>query len=199
GHGGHGAMPHLCRDPLVAAAQIVLALQTIVAREVDPIESAVVSVTQIHGGDAYNVIPQRALITGTVRSFMPDIRALLEQRIAEVARGIGTSLGMEVGIDYELGYPPTVNSDLETDLAAAAAAEIVGEDRVERAPPPVMGAEDFAFMLEKKPGSYIFIGNGGGDDAPMVHHPAYDFNDEVLAYGASYWARLVERELPRAG
>ena len=199
GKGGHGAMPHVSRDPLVAAAQIVVALQTIVSREVDPVESAVVTVTQIHGGDAYNVIPQSALMTGTARSFQPAIRAMLEQRVRAITEGIGTTLGMSVEVDYEFGYPPTVNAELETEIAAAAATEIVGEDRIDRAPPQVMGAEDFAFMLEKKPGSYIFIGNGGGDDAPMVHHPAYNFNDEALPYGASYWAKLIERELPRTG
>jgi amidohydrolase len=199
GHGGHGAMPHVSRDPLVAAAQIVTALQTIVSRQVDPVESAVVTVTQIHGGDAYNVIPQSAFLTGTCRSFQPAIRTLLERQVKRISEGIGTSLGIRVEVDYELGYPPTVNSEAETEVAAAAAAEIAGEDKVDRAPPQVMGAEDFAFMLEQKPGSYIFIGNGGDEDSPMVHHPAYDFNDEALPFGASYWARLVERELPRAG
>jgi amidohydrolase len=198
GAGGHGAMPHVARDPLIAAAHIVVALQTIVARQIDPIESAVVTVTQIHGGDAFNVIPQTALLTGTARSFLPAIRDLLEERISGIAGGIGETLGIGVETDYERGYPPTINSEVETEIAAAAAAEVAGEDKVERNPPPVMGAEDFAFMLEQKPGSYIFIGNGGGPEAPMVHNPAYNFNDEALPFGASYWARLVERELPRA-
>jgi len=198
GAGGHGAMPHHSRDPLVAAAQVVTALQTIVARQVDPIEQAVVSVTQIHGGDAFNVIPQSAFLAGTLRSFTPEVRALLQRRVEEIARGVGTTLGVEVAVRYEPGYPPTVNHEDETEIAAAAAAEVAGEDRIERDPPRVMGAEDFAFMLEHKPGSYIFIGNGGGPDAPMVHNPNYDFNDEALPYGASYWARLVERVLPAA-
>ncbi len=194
GQGGHGAMPDIARDPLVAAAQIVLALQTIVSRNVDPVKQAVVSVTQIHGGDAYNVIPQTAMIAGTCRSFAPEIRDLLERRIAAISHGVGEALQVEVDVAYERGYPPTVNSEAETALAADAAAEVVGEARVDRMTPPVMGAEDFSYMLEQRPGSYIFMG-GGRPDAPL-HSPQYDFNDETLSVGASYWARLVERLLP---
>jgi amidohydrolase len=194
GQGGHGAMPHITRDPLPAAAQIVLALQTVVARNVDPVQQAVVSVTQIHGGDAYNVIPQSALIAGTTRSFAPEVRDLLERRVGAIAHGVGEALQIEVDVRYERGYPPTVNSEIETGLAADAAAEVVGEDRIDRATPPVMGAEDFAYMLEQRPGSYIFLG-GGRPEAPL-HSPQYDFNDEALTIGASYWARLVERLLP---
>jgi hippurate hydrolase len=194
GQGGHGAMPHITRDPLPAAAQIVLALQTIVARNVDPVKQAVVSVTQIHGGDAYNVIPQTALIAGTCRSFAPEVRDLIERRVGAIAHGVGEALQIEVDVRYERGYPPTVNSEVETDLAADVAAEVVGDDRVDRATPPVMGAEDFAYMLEQRPGSYIFLG-GGRPEAPL-HSPQYDFNDEALTIGASYWARLVERLLP---
>jgi len=194
GQGGHGAMPHITRDPLPAAAQIVLALQTIVARNVDPVKQAVVSVTQIHGGDAYNVIPQTAMIAGTCRSFAPEVRDLIERRVGAIAHGVGEALQIEVDVRYERGYPPTVNSEVETDLAADVAAEVVGDDRVDRATPPVMGAEDFAYMLEQRPGSYIFLG-GGRPEAPL-HSPQYDFNDEALTIGASYWARLVERLLP---
>ena len=196
GRGGHGAMPHHACDPVVAGAQIVSALQTIVARNADPIERAVVSITQFHAGDADNVIPQTAFLGGTARSFTPEMRDLLERRLGEIARGVGQALGVEVVVSYERGYPPTVNSEAETELAARAAAAVVGEDKVDRAPAPVMGAEDFAFMLEQRPGSYIFIGNGGGEDAPMVHHPRYNFNDEVLPFGASYWSKLVEQLLP---
>jgi hippurate hydrolase len=194
GQGGHGAMPEIARDPLVAAAQIVLAMQTIVARNVDPAKQAVVSVTQIHGGDAYNVIPQTAMIAGTCRAFEPEVRDLLERRITAIAHGVGEALQIEADVRYEPGYPPTVNSEAETRLAADAAAEIVGEDRVDRAVTPVMGAEDFSFMLEQRPGSYIFMGSGR-EEAPL-HSPQYDFNDEALTVGASYWARLVERLLP---
>jgi hippurate hydrolase len=196
GRGGHGAMPHHACDPVVAGAQIVSALQTIVARNADPIDRAVVSITQFHAGDTDNVIPQTAMLGGTARSFSPQMRDLIERRLGAIARGIGQALGVEVAVTYERGYPPTVNSEAETELAARAAAAVVGEDQVDRAPAPVMGAEDFAFMLERRPGSYIFIGNGGGEDAPMVHHPRYNFNDEALPFGASYWSKLVEQLLP---
>jgi hippurate hydrolase len=196
GRGGHGAMPHHACDPVVAGAQIVSALQTIVARNADPIDRAVVSITQFHAGDTDNVIPQTALLGGTARSFTPAMRDLIERRVGEIGRGIAQAMGVEAAVDYRRGYPATVNSAAETELAANAAAAVVGDERVDRAASPVMGAEDFSFMLEQRPGSYIFIGNGGDDDAPMVHHPQYDFNDEVLPYGASYWAKLVEQLLP---
>jgi amidohydrolase len=196
GAGGHAATPHLCRDPVVAAAQITLALQTIVARNLDPVEQGVISVTQIHGGDADNVIPQQTTLSGTIRSFKPEVRELLARRLGEIARALGDGLGVEAAVEHVSGYPPTVNTLAATELAAAAAAEVAGEERVERDAPPVMGAEDFAYMLEQRPGCYLFIGNGGGPDAPMLHNPGYDFNDEALTFGASYWARLVERLLP---
>jgi amidohydrolase len=196
GAGGHAATPHLCRDPVVAAAQITLALQTIVARNLDPIEQGVISVTQIHGGDADNVIPQQTTLSGTIRSFTPEVRELLPRRLGEIARALGGGLGVEAAVEHFSGYPPTVNTAAATELAAAAAAEVAGEAQVERDAPPVMGAEDFAYMLEQRPGCYLFIGNGGGPDAPMLHNPGYDFNDEALTFGASYWARLVERLLP---
>ena len=196
GRGGHAAMPHQCRDPLVAAAQIVIALQSIVARNVDPVQRAVVSVTQVHGGDTFNVIPETAMLTGTVRSFLPEVRDLLERRLREIATGLGAALGVGVEIEYQRGYPPTVNTEAETELAALAAAEVAGADKIDRAREPTMGAEDFAYMLEQRPGSYVFIGNGGGEDTPMLHSPHYDFSDDALPYGASYWARLVERALP---
>ena len=196
GSGGHGAMPHACRDPLVAGAQIVSALQTIVSRQVDPVESAVVSVCQFHAGAIDNVIPQTATLSGTARSFLPEVRDLLERRIVEIGHGVAAALGIKAEAVFERGYPPTVNTEAPTELAAGAAVDVVGAERVNREPPQVMGAEDFAFMLEKRPGAYVFIGNGGGPDAPMVHNPAYDFNDEALPLGASYWSRLVERLLP---
>lgn len=196
GVGGHAAMPHFCRDPLVAGAQIIIALQSIVARNLDPIEQAVISATQMHAGDAYNVIPRDAMITGTARSFAPAVRDLLERRIGEIAKSVAEALEVEIDVQYERGYPPTVNSSAETELAAVAAAEVGGQERVDRDPPRVMGAEDFSYMLEQRPGCYIFMGNGGDDDAPMLHSPDYDFNDEALPYGASYWARLAEHILP---
>jgi hippurate hydrolase len=196
GQGGHGAMPHLCRDPMVAGAQIVMALQTVVARNLDPVAQGVISITQFHGGEADNVIPQEATLRGTIRSFAPDVRDLLERRVGEIARNVAEAHQVSAAITYTHGYPPTVNSEAETELAAAAAADVVGEDRVDRAVAPVMGAEDFAYMLEQKPGAYIFMGVGDDDAAPMLHSPDYDFNDEALPYGASYWARLVEQQLP---
>jgi hippurate hydrolase len=189
-------MPHLCRDPLVAAAQIVMALQTIASRNVDPVAQGVVSITQCHGGDADNVIPEEVTLRGTCRSFAVEVRDLLERRIDEVARGVAAAHQVAVEVTYMRGYPATVNSEAEAELAADAAAEVVGEGRVDRAVAPVMGAEDFAYMLEQRPGAYIFMGGGGDDDAPMLHSPHYDFNDEALPCGASYWARLVERLLP---
>ncbi len=196
GRGGHAATPHLCQDGIVAGAAIVSALQTIVARNCDPIEQAVVSVTQFHAGDAFNVIPETVQLVGTARSFSPTVRQLLAARIGQLAEGIAAAHGVTATYRFIEGYPPTVNSAAETERAAEVAAEIVGAERVDPATPPVMGAEDFAFMLQRRPGSYIFIGNGGGEDAPMLHNPNYDFNDEILPIGASYWARLAERLLP---
>jgi hippurate hydrolase len=196
GQGGHAAAPHRCKDPVIAAAQMITAIQTAVSRNADPIDNAVVSITQIHGGDAYNVIPERVSLGGTVRCFTPTMRSLLQQRLGEIVEHVGRALDVTTHFAYETGYPPTVNSDAETDLAADAAIDVAGADRVERDTPPVMGAEDFAFMLMERPGSYIFIGNGGDDSAPMLHNPGYNFNDEALPVGASYWARLVERLLP---
>jgi hippurate hydrolase len=196
GKGGHAAAPHLCRDPLIAGAQIALAAQTIISRNADPIEQGVVSVTQLHGGDALNVIPESAMLAGTARSFTPAIRGLLEERLRRIAPLIAEAHQTEAVVEFRRGYPATVNSEAETALAAEAAAEIAGEDKVDRETPPVMGGEDFAFMLEKRPGSYIFIGNGGDGNTPMLHNAGYDFNDESLPHGASYWARLVERLMP---
>ncbi|MEM7041630.1 MAG: M20 aminoacylase family protein [Pseudomonadota bacterium] len=196
GKGGHAAAPHLCLDPLITAAQIATTMQTIVSRNTDPVENGVVSITQIHGGDALNVIPEFAMLAGTARSFTPEVRNLLEHRIQEIPGHIARAHMIEAEVDFRRGYPPTVNSEAETGLAADTAAEICGEDKVDRDTPPVMGGEDFAYMLEKRPGSYIFIGNGGDETTPMLHNPGYDFNDETLPHGASYWARLVERLLP---
>jgi hippurate hydrolase len=189
-------MPHITRDPLPAAAQIVLALQTIVARNVDPVKQAVVSVTQIHGGDAYNVIPQTALIAGTARSFAPEVRDLLERRVGAIAHGVGEALQIEVDVRYERGYPPTVNKEHETRIAAAAAARVVGESLVSTEMVPIMGSEDFAFMLQERPGAYIGIGNtGNGRGKAMLHNPRYDFNDDALTVGVEYWAELAESQL----
>ena len=198
GKGTHAALPHLGHDPMVAAAHMVTGLQTLVSRNTHPLESAVVSVTQIHGGDTWNVIPDEAVLRGTVRSFKTELQDAIEAGIRRVAAGIASALGTSAEVRYERRYPPTVNSEKETEIAAAIAADVVGDANVNRGLLPTMGSEDFAFMLQAKPGCYVFIGNGTGDKAVGLHNPHYDFNDEILAIGASYWARLVERTLTKA-
>ncbi|MBM3644860.1 MAG: amidohydrolase [Alphaproteobacteria bacterium] len=198
GVGAHGAMPHHGIDPVLVGAHIVTALQSIVARNVDPMDTAVVSTTQIHAGDAWNVIPQECVLRGTVRTFKAAVQDAIEKRIERIARQVAAGFGAEVvKWRYERRYPATVNSENETSIAAAAAAQLVGEGNVNRNPTPAMGSEDFAWMLLKRPGCYIWIGNGDGEGSCMVHNPGYDFNDEILPIGASYWATLVERELAR--
>ncbi len=198
GRGGHAAMPHLAIDPVVAAAQVVGGLQTIASRQVHPLQSAVVSVTQIHGGDTWNVIPDSVVLRGTTRSFSPAVRDELEPAIRRIAEGVCRACGAEVEIRYERRYPPTLNAAAETEIAASAAAAIVGAGNVERDLLPSMGAEDFAFFLERKPGAYIWIGNGSAADGGLLHNPHYDFNDAILPLGASYWVRLAETVLAKA-
>ncbi len=196
GRGSHGAMPHQSIDPVVIAAQIVVALQTIVSRNVKPLDAAVVSVTQIHGGDTWNVIPDRVVLRGTTRCFQREVRDHLERRIREIASNIAVAFGGTAATRYERRYPALVNEPDAVARAIAAASEIVGDHtRVAAEAEPVMGSEDFAFMLEKRHGAYIMIGNGGGDGGCMLHNARYDFNDAILPIGASYWARLVERSL----
>ena len=195
GTGAHGAMPHLGLDPVVAAAQIVTGLQSIVARNVDPLEAGVVSVTKIHGGDAFNVIPQSVDLAGTVRTFKPEVRDLIAANIQRIAESTAASFGIKATVKVEGRFPATVNTAEETARAEAAAADVVGADRVHRDLAPCMGSEDFAYMLQARPGSYIWIGNGTGPGGCFLHNPGYDFNDEILPIGASYWATLVEREL----
>ena len=192
GRGAHAAMPHLGFDPIVAAAQIVSALQTIAARNIDPLDSCVVSVTRFDAGTTNNMIPQTAQLLGTTRTLLPATRDLAERRITEIAKGVGGALGVTVEVDYVRGYPPTINHAEQTDFAAAVARKVVGEERVATNVAPMMGAEDFSFMLEARPGAFIFIGNG---DTAGLHHPGYDFNDAALPYGMSYWAQLVETAL----
>jgi hippurate hydrolase len=194
GKGAHAAMPHEGTDPVVVAAQIVTALQTIVSRNTHPLESAVISVTQIHGGDTWNVIPDEVVLRGTTRTFKPEIQDLVERRMREVAESLCAAHGAAMRWRYERRYPATVNAGAETETAASVLSEIVGEENVRRDVLPSMGSEDFAFMLQEKPGSYVWIGNGGSAN---LHNAGYDFNDEILPLGASYWARLVERVLAR--
>jgi hippurate hydrolase len=193
GRGGHAAAPHAGVDPIVAGAQIVTALQTIVSRNIDPLDSCVVSVTRFEAGTAFNVIPQTAQLHGTTRTLAAKTRDYAERRIAEIAKGVGGALGVAVDVHYVRGYPPTRNHPDQTDFAAAVARKIAGDDQVAADTPPVMGAEDFSYMLEARPGAFIFIGNG---DTAGLHHPGYDFNDAALPYGMSYWAQLVETALP---
>ncbi|MFH1796463.1 MAG: M20 aminoacylase family protein [Pseudomonadota bacterium] len=193
GRGGHAAMPHVSVDPIVTGAAIVGALQTIVSRTADPIEALVVSVTKFHAGDAYNIIPETAEIAGTVRTLKKEMAAIAEKRIREICAGVAAAHGARVEIDYDSNYPVTVNDPRETTFATDVAREIAGEPNVEPATPPVMGGEDFSYMLEARPGAFIFIGNG---NSAGLHHPAYDFNDEVIPHGISYWVRLAEQALP---
>ena len=196
GVGGHAAYPHQCVDTTLIAAQIMLSLQTIVSRNVDPIQSAVVSVTQMHAGEAFNVIPPTAVLRGTVRTLKPEIRDFVEARMEEVVTLTARALGGKAVFDYRRKYPVVVNDPSRTEFAASIAREVAGEGRVDVDAPPVMGGEDFAFMLESRPGAFIFVGNG--DTAP-VHHPEFDFNDEAIPHGCSYWARLVEAAMPIRG
>ena len=196
GRGCHAAMPHQGLDPIVVASHIVTALQSITSRNMDPVEAAVVSVTQIHGGDTNNVIPDGVFMEGTTRSFKPEIRDWLEPAMKRVIDGVATAFGAEVEFDYLRRYPATINHPDETEIATKIASEVAGEARVSTDTPPVMGGEDFAFMLEKVPGCYLFIGNGDGEGVCMVHNPNYDFNDEILPVGATYFSRLVETVLP---
>ncbi len=195
GTGGHGAMPHRATDPLVAAASIVMALQTVVSRNVDPLHTAVVTVGALHAGQANNVIPALATLELSVRSLDPGVRRLLEQRIKALVAAQAESFGVRAEIDWRPGYCVLVNAVAETDFARQVALDLVGPERVTLHGPALTGSEDFAFMLEKIPGSYVLIGNGDGDSAGacMVHNPGYDFNDNNIATGASYWVALVER------
>lgn len=199
GKATHAAMPHLGCDVLVAAAHLITQLQTIVSRQIDPADAAVVSITQIHGGNTWNALPDSAVVRGTFRSFKNSVRAQLEQSISHLAQSVaqGFRLHAEVCFNPENpGYPVTVNSPDETASAIRAAIEVAGADCVNTAPTPSMGAEDFAFMLQQKPGCYIWIGNGSSQGNCLLHNPNYDFNDEILPLGAAYWVKLVENELP---
>ncbi|MBE0619173.1 MAG: amidohydrolase [Burkholderiales bacterium] len=190
GRGAHAALPHTGVDPIVAASALVQALQTISSRNVDPIEPAVVTVTQIHAGDTWNVIPDAAVVRGTTRAFEPKVQDLLERRVREICAGIAATYGVQIKVRYERRYPPLVNAAPETEICTSVMQTMVGAENVLRAP-PTMGSEDFAFMLQAKAGCYVFIGNGPGEGGCMLHNPHYDFNDQILPLGASYWVNLV--------
>ena len=199
GRGGHGAFPQTSVDPVLIGSQIVTALQSIVSRNTDPQKSGVISVTRFHAGEAFNVIPDDAMLGGTVRTFDPKVQEMIIGRMEAVATGIATALGGSAELRYRRGYPVTVNPAENAEYAADAAKAVVGEDQVLRDIAPVMGAEDFSYMLQEKPGCYIWLGQGGqvgGEGA--LHHPRYNFNDEALPIGASYFVNLVEQRLGRA-
>ena len=193
GVGGHAARPQQTIDPIMVAAHLVTALQTIVSRNVDPLKSAVVSVTMVEAGEADNVISRTAKITGTVRTLDSEVQDFIEARLGEMVPQFAASFGASASIRYARGYPVTVNEAGRTAFAAEVAAEVAGPDRVDADVPPSMGGEDFSFMLEERPGAYIFLGNG---DSSELHTDTYDFNDAVIPVGASYWVRLAERAMP---
>jgi amidohydrolase len=191
GLGGHAARPHICIDTVLAGAQLITALQSIVSRSVDPLEAAVISICEFHAGNARNVIPQTAELKGTVRTLTAAMRKLVEKRVHEVVAGVAQMTGTQIDLTYERGYPVVVNHASQTDFATRVAKEIAGDANV-REMAPMMGAEDFAYMLEQRPGAFIFCGNG---DSAGLHHPAYNFNDDAIVFGTSYWVKLVENTL----
>jgi amidohydrolase len=192
GRGGHAARPHIAVDTVLVGAQIINQIQSIVSRNVDPLHAAVVSITVFQAGSTDNVIPQTALLRGTARSLTPEVRDLLERRLHEVITGTAQLYGATAKLTYKRDYPVTRNHERQAAFAASVAAQVVGSERVDDHVAPVMGAEDFSFMLEARPGAFIFVGNG---DTAGLHHPAYDFNDEVIPVGTSYWIKLVETAL----
>jgi amidohydrolase len=191
GLGGHAARPHKCIDSVLVGAQLISGLQSIVSRTVDPLDSAVISICEFHAGNARNVIPQTAELRGTVRTLTEEVRSLVEKRVREVVAGVAQMTGAKIDLVYERGYPVTVNHAAQTEVARRVAKEIGGDGAVAETD-PMMGAEDFAYMLEARPGAFIFCGNG---NTAGLHHPAYNFNDEAIVYGTSYWIRLVENSL----
>jgi len=193
GKGGHAALPHNTIDPVTIAAQLILALQTIVSRNVDPMREAVLSVTMVEAGQAFNVIPRTVKLTGTVRTLDEDVRKFMEQRFRAVTNGIVSSFGATATINYRNGYPVTMNAPDQTAFAADVARSVSGAERVDADADGTMGGEDFAYMLQARPGAYIFLGNGPSTE---LHTDTYDFNDEIIPIGVSYWAKLVETALP---
>lgn len=195
GRGGHGAEPQTASDPIVAGASIIMALQTVVSRNIHPLDQAVVTVGAFNAGIASNVIPERATMAITIRSFDPKVRDMLEERIRGIAEGQAASYGMSVTIDYERGYEATVNHTAETDFVRDLAKKVVGAENVAEIERPMMGAEDFAYMLAERPGSYFFLGTAKTDNDPSLHHPKFDFNDDALPIGVNLWVELAETYL----
>ncbi len=195
GQGCHAAMPHQGVDTLLVASHLVLALQSVVARNMHPCEAAVLSVTQVHGGTALNVIPDEAVLRGTIRTFKPEVQELVENAVNRLCQGIAQTFGAQIETRFDIRYPPTVNSLAETGLCLQAAEALLGREKVRRDELPSMGAEDFSYMLQKKPGCYVWLGNGPGSGGCTLHNPHYDFNDSVLPIGISYWVTLVQTVL----
>ena len=198
GKGGHASRPHECIDPVLVGAQIVVAVQSIVSRTMDPLDCAVISICQFHAGEASNVIPETAELHGTVRTFKPEVQDMVEARLHQIVRSVAEAHGTHAELSFQRGYPPTVNHAEQTERAARAAAAVLGESKVQRNAPPRMGAEDFSYMLLARPGCFIGIGQGdGGRHSVSLHNPRYDFNDDLIPLGSSLFARLAEQELPR--
>jgi len=196
GHGAHAAMPHQGLDPVTAAAALIQTLQTVVSRRTDPLKAAVVSVTRMQAGEAYNIIPESVTVGGTVRALDNGVRDALQLQISEAAAGIAAAHGLRATVEYRRGYPATVNHPTQADFARAIAEEVAGRESVRADLAPSMGAEDFGFMLMDKPGAYLWIGNGPGSGGCMLHNPHYDFNDAILPLGVRFWRALVQRRLP---
>jgi hippurate hydrolase len=192
GVGGHAARPNLTVDPVLVAAQTIVAMQTVVSRNVDPLKSAVVSVTMVEAGTADNIIPQSVRLRGTVRTLAEDVRVMVEQRLARIVTHTAEAFGAKAKFHYRRNYPVLVNHDRQTEFAATVAQQVAGEAHVDTDLPPMMGAEDFSFMVNERPGAFIWIGNG---DSAGLHHPKYNFNDEAIPFGTSYWVKLVETAL----
>ena len=197
GKGGHAAHPQRSIDPIMIGVQLHVALQTIVSRNVGPVDNAVVSITEFHSGTAGNIIPHEAKLSASIRTTTPEMRDMVEQRFKEICAGVAATFGVEIDVEYRRNYPCTVNHDNETDIIVKAASAILGAENVNTNAPVRMGSEDFSFMLEACPGAYIFLGAKDETHPHSVHHPEYDFNDEILSTGASLWAHLVEQEMPR--
>lgn len=193
GQGGHGALPHTTVDPVPAALSLSNAINTIVGRNNHTLDDLVISITQIHTGTADNIVPDDAFVGGTVRTFDPDVQSMVRRRMDEICKGTALSYGVDVNLNYEIGYPATINSAAETDMALDVAREVVGDPQTNAARQREMGAEDFSYLLQKRPGSYLFLGQGHG---PAWHNVKFNFNDEVAPIGASYFVRLVERANP---
>jgi hippurate hydrolase len=191
GLGGHAARPHKCIDSILVGAQVIAGLQSIVSRTIDPLDSAVISICEFHAGNARNVIPQTATLRGTIRTLSPEVRKLVEKRVHEVVAGVAQITGAKIDLRYHRNYPVVNNHAAETEVARRIARQVAGEANVHEMP-PLMGGEDFAYMLEARPGAFIFCGNG---DSAGLHHPAYNFNDEAIVFGTSYWVKLVEESL----